>query len=149
MLDLIDDIALDDLSPMLRELAGVIGIQDTLKFMRAFSGRRVGVPSGFQGCPDHPLVERLGEELASKILDFYAGQCVQVPCGRNLSIAVAKRRAYKALASGELNYSDIAERCGVHVRTIYQWIADLKSDGSSRSRSKRSGGSEQLSLFGD
>lgn len=134
-----EDITLDDLSPMLRELAEAIGIQDTLTFMRAFSGRWIGVPITFSGKPDHPLIERLGEDLANRILEFYSGQCVQVPCGKNLKIAIAKRRVCQDWQAGELSYSDIAQRHGVHVRTVYDWVREWKTGGKARrSRPKTS-----------
>ena len=141
-----DAITIDDLSPLLRDLAEQIGLEDALRFLRAFPGRAVNVPTKLE--EDHFLIDRLGVELAGRILDIYGGQYVQVPRGSLVQRNLAKRQAYKDWLSGQYTYSDLAERYEVHVRTIYNWVREWESH-QPRLASTPQTPCQQLVLFAD
>lgn len=117
----------EDLTPILQELSDSLGMEETLQLMEAFAGQQLQVPFSVEGNPHHPLVKRLGAGLARRVIQLCGGNSIQIPTGRRVRTARAKRMVYQAWLSGNYeSYNDLAERSDVTVRTVYNWIRDFK-----------------------
>jgi hypothetical protein len=66
-----DNVAVDSLPSVLRDMAGIIGLQATLKIVKHYGGVRLYVPRSMS--PEHILSRIIGFEAAIKLAGEFGG----------------------------------------------------------------------------
>lgn len=70
----------DVMPPILAEIAGVIGLDDTLKLVKHFGGIRIYVPASPRKVrPEHPLAIAIGLDPARQLTEVFAGAELPIP----------------------------------------------------------------------
>lgn len=119
MLDL-DDVDIDDLPAVLREMAALIGLAPTLTLVRHYGGVRVYVPQVMT--PEHILARLLGFEAALKLTEHYGGaEVIHVP--RALEAMLAVRNA---LIRNQYHTTDKSQRdLALEHRMTERWVREI------------------------
>ncbi len=118
-----DQVSIDDLPPVLREIAALIGIAPALTLVRHFGGVRVYVPQVMT--PEHTLARLLGFEAALKLADHYGGAAViEVPRALDAMIAVRNAHIRAQYRTTEKSQRDLA----LEHRMTERWIREIVGD---------------------
>ncbi len=89
----------DALPTTFKELAESIPVADLIRLSEAFGGTRITVPPTFD--QSHYLVERLGEDLARRLIQFSRGENICIPRCRQLRRLLTRREAWAMKAQGK------------------------------------------------
>ncbi len=124
-----------DLSPLLRQLAEVVGVDGVLKLSQTFGGRRLYVPA--HPGPEHPISKLLGQERAIALAREFGGIRTENPVPR--AFLFFRRQVYRRmlddLAAGETQQA-VARRFGYSrqfVSLLQQrcgWLRGYRPEGS-------------------
>jgi len=124
-----------DLSPLLRQLAEVVGVDGVLKLSQTFGGRRLYVPA--HPGPEHPISKLLGQERAIALAREFGGIRTENPVPR--AFLFFRRQVYRRmlddLAAGETQMA-VARRFGYSrqfVSLLQQrcgWLRGYRPEGS-------------------
>lgn len=110
-----NDIDLDLLPKGLREIAGLVGIPDTLKIANAFGGTRVWFPAKWEG--EHPFIAIIGEEKTKILWEYYRGDRAVI----NQGVAVLRELRNREIIA-KLNThkrADLAREYNITEQAIY------------------------------
>lgn len=122
-----ENINLDELSPLLRELYHLIGFKATMKLVEIYGGRRIYLPTRKVEA-DHPLRQHLSEEAIATLQAHYpSGQLLSIPKADLLIRRTRDRlicRLYKSQSARELS-----ERFNLAERSIWDIVARCKERG--------------------
>lgn len=104
-------ITIDQLPPVARDVAALIGLPATLRLIDKHGGLRVFVPMAPP--PGHPLAELLGMAAADKLARAYGGGDIEVP-------RVPLRRHAVLIAAFEAgrSYSQLAREHNMTLRNV-------------------------------
>lgn len=124
-----------DLSPQLRLLAEIVGVEGVLKLSRVYGGRRLYVPAN--PGPSHRLSKLLGHDRAIALAREFGGLRTENPVPR--AFLFFRRQVYRRmledLAAGETQ-AQVARRFGTtqqFVSLLQQrcgWLRGYRPDGS-------------------
>lgn len=130
-----DSATLALLPPRLREIAGVVGVDATLKLAAsALGGLRLYVPKVMGD--DHPIAKAIGLGKAQLLCKHYQGAEIALPRGVQYRRSLVRARALERYYGGE-SASSVASDLDLHEITIYNWAGE----------DKRASTTEQPGLF--
>jgi hypothetical protein len=114
-------------SQTLYELAAVVGWPGAKAMCAWWGGQRLYVPK--QAPRDGPLVELLGEVLATRISDRFGGDYLELPMP---DVAAARRTEVRRMVAASYSTSEISRALGITQRRVKQIFAELAvvEDGS-------------------
>jgi hypothetical protein len=118
------DVCITDLPGTMQEMAGLIGLEPTLKIMESCGGDRIHVP--LQLTLFHPLAELLGHDTAAQLSWYYGGMQLQIPKGSSLKRIQRNRAIWQARKSGS-TIRELSARFGLDRRSVFKVLADCKS----------------------
>lgn len=119
-----DTTALAMLPPRLREIAGVVGVDATLKLAASsLGGLRLYVPKVMTA--DHPIAKAIGMAEAQRLCKHYQGAEIALPRGLQYRRALVRARALERYYAGE-SASSVAADLDLHEITIYNWAGEDK-----------------------
>jgi len=94
--DLFDPELLDALPDVFKDLAEYIPVADLLKLSEAYGGTHIAV--SLRNLPG--LAERLGEDLARRLVHFAQGESIDVPLCQGFRRLLRHRQAWELKAQG-------------------------------------------------
>ena len=104
------------LPPILREMAGLIGLAPTLKIVHAYGGTRLYVPKRYD--PEHPLSKLIGHALAVKFFEAFGGlEHFDIPKGE-IAVKAARDRQIRAERTEGATHAALAIRYNLTERQI-------------------------------
>ncbi|MDT7934420.1 MAG: hypothetical protein RQ833_07430 [Sphingomonadaceae bacterium] len=122
-------------TPVMHELADVIGERAALVLCDALGGLELTVPRRWQ--PGSPVPRTVGEEAAQAIADLMCGTRLAVPCAKQ-AIVVARCQPILAEArTGAISLAEAAWRAHTSQKTIRGWLAEAGDTASPRDRFER------------
>ena len=107
----------------LLELSEAIGLQGALALSDHFGGCRVYVPLPGALCPDHRLVQVVGQAAAIKLSKAYGKEVIDVPSASAHKRA-ERNRLIRLAYDGAEPVSALARRFGLTRRTIFSIVAE-------------------------
>ncbi len=114
----------DDLPASLREMAGVISIESTLKLVGDFGGTRIRVPASSGTVQaNHPLYQSIGGIAVKKLCQYYAGLEITVPRAAACLRARRNREIHRLHSEEGWTASRIAREYEVHEGTVYSILS--------------------------
>ncbi len=131
-------IRLDDLPPLLAEIARRIGLGDTIALAEAWGGVRHYYPRPENLTDDHPLIALLGRESAAQLCGYIGGGDVTLPKA-DRALRAARDRAIRA-ARATCSVRTLATRYRLSERRVWEIVA-----GAERKQSGAAYG--QMRLF--
>jgi Mor transcription activator family len=109
---------IDALSPRLREIADLIGLEDCLAIASEFGGGYLNFRTASQQLPpDHPLLGIVSPEAVAKLLEMYAGERLQIPTAYGYRVALTHQQILADLQKGDTP-AVIAKRYKLSLRSI-------------------------------
>ena len=117
---------------ILKELAGVIGLADTIELVRRWGGRELYVPVGVQS--GDPLALTLGLETARKLVKGYGGQRLQLPAERNALIDLRNAAILRAITPKPEGEGLSHEAAGLRYGLTRQQIGNIARRAAERSQ---------------
>lgn len=115
---------MDDNTSLADRIAGVIGDDLALDLFRLRGGTEITIP---KRVPGSWLARTVGEDAASLLLIEFGPAKLTLPMAEGRGAGAARRKAKAMLAHGA-SVMDVALACGLHVRTIHKYRAELGSD---------------------
>ncbi|MBN2684596.1 MAG: hypothetical protein JXR40_04910 [Pontiellaceae bacterium] len=123
----------EGLSPMLRELERVIGLDATLALVDRWGGINLYIP---QTVPEgHTLAEAIGKEEAEKLSRYFGGDHISMPKAEEYRRLKRDHEIYRKKKSG-VKANVLAREYGLTQRHIWQIISTEK-DRIQRQRYKQ------------
>jgi Mor transcription activator family len=111
-------IPIDALSPRLREIADLVGLEDCLAIASEFGGGYLNFRTTNQQLPpNHPLLGIVSPEAAAKLLEMYAGERLQIPTAYGYRVALTHQQILADLQKGDAP-ALIAKRYKLSLRSI-------------------------------
>ena len=115
-------------SPLMNEIADVVGDEATIALIAARGGTRVHIPARVDD--RHWLVDVMGRDAADKLCRHFrvgaGGSYIELPVGTKKIYARAREKAFAL--RGTKSVEAIALALGVHRRTVTKWFADRPDD---------------------
>jgi Mor family transcriptional regulator len=100
---------------VLRELAGAIGLSDTIELVRRWGGRELRVPVNVTR--SDPLALTMGMDSAQRLVKHYGGQRLQLPTERNALLDLRNAAIREEAAAGR-SHESIGLRYGLTRQAI-------------------------------
>lgn len=104
------------LSPLLQELAELIGLEATLKLTEQRGGSRFSIPT--RPGPEHWLTQLIGADAAGILGKRFGGNTIDLPLGPQRGLNAMRRRCDEALARGA-TVSEAARLSGLTERAVW------------------------------
>lgn len=109
---------IDALSPRLREIADLIGLEECLSIASEFGGGYLNFRTANQELPpSHPLVGIVSAEAVTKLLETYAGERLQIPTAYSYRVALTHQQILQDLDNGDTP-AVVAKRHKLSLRSI-------------------------------
>ncbi len=118
-----DSAVLALLPPRLQEIAGVVGVDATLKLAAASGGLRLFIPAKIHA--QHPIAKAIGIDKAKLLSRRYASECIALPRGQAYRRSLVRQRALERYYAGE-SARQVASDLELHEITIYNWAGEDK-----------------------
>ncbi len=96
---------------ILKEMAGKIGLADTIELVRRWGGRLFYCPVKVE--PGDPLALTMGLESARRLVKFYGGQHLQLPAERNALLDLRNAAILAEHCAGDSSHEQIGLRYGL------------------------------------
>lgn len=107
-------------TPLLDEIAGIVGDSATRSLVHVYPGTRLYVPTTPKLNPRHPIAALIGMDLARKLCERFGGELIELPTGGALSV-LARNVEIRRLYRNGRTIDDIARQYQLarrHVRRI-------------------------------
>jgi hypothetical protein len=108
---------IDCLSPRLRQISDLIGLDLCLAIASAFGGGYITFPVSDRFPKDHPLLSIVPLEAAHGLLSEYRGERLQIPTAHSYRAALRRHEIAEALDEGRAP-SEVARSFGVSLRSV-------------------------------
>lgn len=119
------EIATEDLSPMLRELADLLGLPATLQLVRYYGGVDLYLPKNLPS--NHDLVLILGVEAARRLIDHYGHGVLRLPLARTAMLRARDRLIIDGYTRGK-TARGLAMEHGISERQVRAVLARTPED---------------------
>ena len=116
-------------SPLMLDLAGHIGVYDTLRLCDAFGGRYLYL--ALRG-PKDELVDLLGRDKAELMCRIYGLETLLVPTARAALAHARRAPILRQVMSGERSAHDAAAMIDTSVEYIYKLVKQLRDGCAAR-----------------
>lgn len=134
---------LDDLSPTLKIISGVIGLPATLTLVRARGGVRIYIPYRNHLSEGHWLVRLLGRETAGALCDGLGSGELTIPRAQH-ALRLARDRAIHAERAGGASARQLATRYQLSERQLWDILSREPRPVSAAGQARDT---RQMSLF--
>lgn len=124
----LDPEILEALPTAYKQWAGAIPVDDLLKLSDAYGGTRLYFPMTFK--PSHDIAQRLGEDLARRLIDLAKGDSISIPLCQRLRNVLRQRQAWAMKAEGK-PLGEIAQALKTTDRTVMQLLRRQREGGAS------------------
>jgi hypothetical protein len=104
----------EDLSPQLKTIAEVIGLDETIILARALGGRLLKLS---RKSPPHQVIKAIGVDAADKLCELYDGVAIELNTIERTEGRAIARSVYKASDDG-LNTLQICEQLSLSRATV-------------------------------
>lgn len=105
-------------------IKGVIGDDLALDLFRLRGGTEITIPKRVAGSW---LARTIGEDAASLLLNEFGPAKLTLPMAEGRGAGAARQKAKEMLAAGA-SVMEVALACGLHVRTIHKYRAEMAGD---------------------
>jgi hypothetical protein len=110
------DVRLDDLPPVFREVADLIGLDGALALVRWRGGTSIKIPD--RPRETHPLAQAIGQEFAQRLAGRFGRGSLNIPTPHGLRQA-ARNRGIRAEYDAGARVVDLVQKHSLSERSIY------------------------------
>lgn len=114
----------DLLSPLLLELEGLIGLDNTLKLVDRWGGVQLYVPETMD--ENHAIVKLIGMKAAEELATYYGRERLNIPLARNYHRARRNRDLWLRHKAGE-SASQLALSFEISLRQVWEILASERA----------------------
>jgi hypothetical protein len=112
---------------ILREIADVIGLADTIEITRRWGGQTLNVPMRVE--PGDPLALTLGTETARKLVAEFKGLRLQLPAEKNALLDLRNEAMARDHYVGRMSKSVLGPRYGLTRQGVNAVFRKMKATG--------------------